>query len=130
MLICSQSFKLFGITLLCIIGYFSSLQTTFAHSPHIETFHKTANRTFTVPIHLLGSDLFSSDLSQNQDILFSEDDDHSFGVSAVFLNVEGSMLSFDASEELYSNAETFFAKQGHIDHLLQEKTSEKTTTSQ
>jgi hypothetical protein len=113
------------------VSFLFSTQAVFAYS--LPSIHRVAHahvskHTYTQPIPGV---LSASDTPYGEDLYFNEDDEHENGknltvsVDNNFLTVHGQSL--ENSENI---PEILFAKQVHADYLLEENSSQKTTTSQ
>ena len=111
------------------LGLLSSTQVAFAYnSSHVLTKHHGVShgsaRTFEGSVS-------SSDSSYEDMVFFNEDDDHeNIKILPPFVNKSTFLSVVSPAESFKSDASSLFAKQVHVDYLLEENTREKATTSQ
>ena len=109
-------------------GLFSVTQVVFAYSPgHVTTRHRDESYS---SVRLLTGNLSSDASSYDGAVVFNEDEERENLKILELIFDKDIFLSFKSGLEHPKN-EIFshFTKQVHVDYLLEEKNSEKTTTS-
>ena len=93
--------------------------------------HERGHRVQRVFVPLLQGGFSSLDIAYDEDLFYNEDDEHKNGKVLENLPFGVSSSNQSSDKQIASdNLREFFAKQVYIDYLLDEKISEKTTTSQ